>query len=265
LSGDEVLQQIDYPGLFELSGQSLPDNRVGVLERLSLEKVIVPTASSLFNVTNLGALLFAKKLSDFRSLSRKAFRVLEYAGQNRVKRIKEQLSDRGYAVGFASLIEYINERLPMNEVIGQALRQNVHMYPELAVRELLANAIVHQDLTVTGDGPMVEIFSDRIEFTNPGDPLIDPLRFLDAPPRSRNEAVAALMRRLRICEEGGSGIDKVVFEIEYYQLPAPDFQNRLNHTKVVLFAHRKLNQMSAKARFGHATSIRALNTCQTGK
>jgi predicted HTH transcriptional regulator len=32
------------------------------------------------------------------------------------------------------------------------------------------------------------------------------------------------MRRMGICEERGSGIDKVVFETEYYQLPAPLFE-----------------------------------------
>jgi len=44
-----------------------------------------------------------------------------------------------------------------NEVIEQALRRSVPMFPELAVRELVANALIHQDLFVTGAGPMVEI------------------------------------------------------------------------------------------------------------
>jgi len=66
----------------------------------------------------------------------------------------------------------------------------------------------------------VEIFDDRIEITNPGEPLVDTQRFVDTPPRSRNEALASLMRRFRICEERGSGIDKVVFQVELFQLPA---------------------------------------------
>lgn len=44
--------------------------------------------------------------------------------------------------------------LPSNEVIGQALRKTVPMFPELAVRELVANALIHQDFFVTGTGPM---------------------------------------------------------------------------------------------------------------
>jgi predicted HTH transcriptional regulator len=117
------------------------------------------------------------------------------------------------------------------------------MFPELAVRELLANALIHQDLFVTGAGPMVEIFDDRIEITNPGEPLVDTARFVDTPPRSRNEALASLMRRFRICEERGSGIDKVVFQVELYQLPAPLFEAPAGFTRAVLFAHKALREM----------------------
>ena len=63
----------------------------------------------------------------------------------------------------------------------------------LAVRELIANMLVHQGLNVTGAGPMVEIFSDRIETSNPGESLVAPDRLIDAPPRTRNEALEAGM------------------------------------------------------------------------
>jgi ATP-dependent DNA helicase RecG len=134
--------------------------------------------------------------------------------------------------------------LPENEVIGQALRKSVPMFPELAIRELVANAIIHQDFTLTGTGPMIEIFSDRMEITNPGVPLVDTGRFLDSPPRSRNEALASFLRRLGICEERGSGIDKVVFQTEFYQLPAPEFEKTAEHTRVVLFGHKEFKEMN---------------------
>ena len=117
------------------------------------------------------------------------------------------------------------------------------MYPELAIRELVANAIIHQDFSITGTGPMIEIFSDRLEITNPGVPLVDPRRFLDTPPRSRNEALASLMRRMGICEERGSGFDKVVFQTELFQLPPPKIEVSEIHTKVILFAYKKFAAM----------------------
>ena len=117
------------------------------------------------------------------------------------------------------------------------------MFPELAVRELVANALIHQDFFVTGAGPMVEIFADRIEITNPGEPLVDTQRFVDTPPKSRNEELASMMRRFRICEERGSGIDKVIAQVELFQLPAPLFEVPPGFTRVVLFAHRPLTRM----------------------
>ena len=130
------------------------------------------------------------------------------------------------------------------------------MFPPLAVRELVANALIHQDFSVTGTSPMVEIFEDRVEITNPGEPLVETARFLDSPPTSRNETLASLMRRLGICEERGSGIDKVVAQVELFQLPAPLFEVPPGFTRVVLFAHRPLSEMDrndrARACYLHA-------------
>ncbi len=122
------------------------------------------------------------------------------------------------------------------------------MYPEIAIRELVANALIHQDFSVTGAGPMVQMFVQRMEITNPGEPLVDTLRFLDTPPRSRNEGLAAMMRRMGICEEGGSGIDKVVESIEVFQLPAPEFSAPLGNTTATLFGPKSLKDMDAQER-----------------
>ncbi len=242
-TGEEVLASLDYPAYFEMSGQAVPSTREGILERLQQERMVVGLGGDRWDVTNLGALLFARKLVDFSSLSRKALRVIVYKGKDRTQTIKEQVGVKGYAAGFEGLIDYVNDHLPSNEEIGAVFRSEVRMYPEIAVRELVANAIVHQDLSITGTSPTVEIFTDRVEITNPGSPLIEPLRFIDEPPRSRNEDTAALLRRLKICEERGSGIDKVIFNIELFQLPAPEFRVTNNSVVATLFSARKLTEM----------------------
>ncbi len=117
------------------------------------------------------------------------------------------------------------------------------MYPELAIRELVANALIHQDFSETGTGPMVEIFADRIEISNPGKPLISTLRFIDHNPQSRNEALAYFMRRINICEERGSGIDKVITSAEIFQLPAPNFVEDNKFLKAIMYAYKTLRQM----------------------
>ena len=245
---EDVLLKLDYPAYFDLLGVPLPDGRSAIIEALERDGLIGFDIAGDYNITNLGAILFARSLDDFPYLKRKAVRVIQYRGKGRVETIREQQGTKGYASGFEGLVGYINGLLPTDEVIEKALRRTVPVFPELAVREVVANAFIHQDFFTTGAGPMIEIFDDRIEVTSPGEPLIDTQRFLDTPPKSRNEALASLMRRVGICEERGSGIDKVVFQVEYYQLPAPLFEVPPGSTRVVLFAHKPLSDMDRTER-----------------
>ena len=248
VSSDDVLELIDYPAYFRLMDIPLPTDRQAILDRLESEKVLVGQPGDRFDITNVGAVLFASDLRRFDRLARKAPRVVIYRGENRTETVKEHQATKGYAIGFEELVDYINDQLPQNEELGKALRREVRMYPEVAVRELVANALIHQDFNMTGTGPMVELFSERMEITNPGLPLIDTLRFIDEPPRSRNGTLAGLMRRVNICEERGSGIDKVISHVEAFQLPAPDFRTTTSHTVAVLLGPREFSEMNRQDR-----------------
>lgn len=249
VSGDFVLRELDYSSYFELLSQDLPSDKIKILEALVDDKMIVKAETGSYNITNLGAILFAKRLSDFPSLARKAVRVIKYEGGGRIGAAsKEQVGGKGYASGFEGLVTYITNLLPNNEIMGKALRKVVPMYPDVAVRELVANCLIHQNFFMQGTSPLIEIFTDRMEITNPGSPLIDKARFVDHPPISRNEQLASFMRRIGVCEERGSGYDKVVFETEFYQLPAPEIEIYNDHTKVILFAHKEYAQMSKEDR-----------------
>lgn len=243
-----VLSVLDYPSFFDLQEQPLPTDREKILHRLADDRMIVSDSAGRWNITNLGGILFARNLDEFKTLSRKAIRIIVYEGKGRLKTLREQCCQRGYATGFERLIELVNALLPRMEVIGQSIRREVAAYPELAIRELIPNALIHQDFSITGSGPMIEIFADRIEVTNPGLPLVHTDRFLDSPPRSRNEALASFMRRLNICEERGSGVDKVVSQTELHQLPAPVFEAPPDSTRAVLFAHKALKEMDRTER-----------------
>ncbi|MBD1878386.1 ATP-binding protein [Coleofasciculus sp. FACHB-T130] len=245
---DEVLSYLNYSAYFDLTKQKLPENRLGILERFTTERFIVKKPGGCYDITNFGALLFAKDLKLFERLYRKAIRVIIYKGKGRTATQREETNYKGYAIAYEEIIKFINDYLPKNEHIGQALRQEVQMYPEIAIRELVANAMIHQDLNMSGTSPMIEIFSDRMEITSPGEPLIDPLRFIDAPPRSRNEDIASFLRRINVCEERGSGIDKVIYAVELFQLPAPEFTVVEQYTKVILFAHKEFAQMTKEDR-----------------
>ena len=243
VSDEDALLKLDYSAYFRLLEIPLPDGRAAILDSLRQDNLIAPCDAGGWNITNLGAILFANKLGDFRRLERKSMRIIQYAGAGRMETIREQEHTKGYAAGFERMIEYITTIMPTSEVIARSLRRDEPMLPELAIRELVANTLIHQDFSARGTGPMVEIFDGRIEITNPGAPLVDTARFVDSPPKSRNETLAALMRRFGICEERGSGIDKVVLEVELRQLPAPIFEAPGEFTRAVLFAHKDLSLM----------------------
>lgn len=250
VTGDDVLRLLDYASYFELTRQPLPDNREGIFDKLTGDQLILEDVGGRWNITNLGAILFAKNLSDFDPrLGRKAIRFVAYDGNGRADNVTHRRDgQRGYAAGFKGLIEYVAAILPQNEHIGEAFRTETTIFPPIAIRELTANALIHQDMTVTGAGPLIELFKDRIEITNPGIPLIQPDRFIDSAPRSRNESLAALMRRMNICEEQGTGVDKVIAAAEVYQLPAPDFRVEDHATRIVLYAPRRFAAMTPEER-----------------
>lgn len=244
--GEKVVQVLDTQSYFDLLHLPYPATREAVLERFASDRLIERSGGG-WSITNLGALLFAKKLESFDRLARKAPRVIVYEGTNKLKTKLDKPGSKGYAVGFQGLVEFINGLVPSNEVIEQALRREVKMFPEIAVRELVANALIHQDFNESGTSVMVEIYDDRMEISNPGKPFISPDRFIDEY-QSRNERLADLMRRLGICEEKGSGVDKVIQAAEAFQLPAPDFRVGEKRTSAVLFGHQDIDEMDRNDR-----------------
>lgn len=253
LSASDITKYLSAETYFDLLKIPQPSSVEGVIEKF-LEEGIILKDNFSYSITKLGALLFAKNLKDFEGVERKSVRVIVYKGKNKVETEREQIGVRGYAIGFTGLLEWINSQLPANEEIGKALRTDSRMYPEIAIRELVANALIHQDLSVKGF-PMIEIFTDRIEISNPGTPVVKPDRFIDAY-LSRNEKLADLMRRLGFCEEKGSGLDKVIYYNELYQLPPINVIVAEERTRVTVFSYKTLNNLDkmekAKACYQHA-------------
>jgi predicted HTH transcriptional regulator len=245
VSASEVVQLLSTQTYFDLLKIPYPSTQQGVIDKFITEHLIEKDKGG-YHITKLGAILFAKNLSDFESVQRKSIRVIVYKGKNKIETVREQIGGKGYALGFEGLVDWVNSQLPANEEIGKALRKDMRMYPEIAIRELVANALIHQDFSEKGF-PMIEIYSDRIEISNPGIPLIKPERFIDEY-ISRNDKLADLMRRMGFCEEKGSGLDKVIFYNELFQLPAINVVIGENRTRVTMYSYLPLNDMDKKDR-----------------
>lgn len=241
-----VIDRLDTQAFFELMKLPYPTDRAGVLARL-IEQRLIDQIDGHYSIRRIGGLLLAKKLDDFPDLARKAPRVVVYTSNSKLETRIDQTGQRGYAVGFQGLVTFVLQQMPQNEIIENALRKKVKLLPENSVRELIANSLIHQDLKIGGAGPMIEIYPNRIVISNPGEPIVKVDRFIDGY-QSRNERLADFMRRMNICEERGSGIDRVVHEAELFQLPAPRFQSDNLRTTVTVYGPQPFEEMDREDR-----------------
>ena len=246
ISAQDVVHLLDTQTFFELLNLPYPTDQSGVIEKLISEKLIEKTDVG-FNILNIGAILLAKNLKNFSHIQRKATRVIVYKGESKLETLSDLTGEKGYAVGFIGLVQYVMGKLPQNEIIKNAIRKEVKLVPEVVIRELLANALIHQDFEMTGASPVVEVFSNRIEISNPGEPIVPVERFIDGY-QSRNERLADIMRRFGICEEKSSGIDRVIESAEILQLPAPEFLISHKRTIVVIHGEKAFRDMSGSDR-----------------
>ena len=256
ITQENILELLNFESFFKLmkipfdtetSSTKYITNKLIEYNLVNIDNSVLSVSN--FSISNMGAILFARNISSFPTLNRKKIRVVRYKGNSKFSPSEPEIEgQKGYASAFQDLVRFIIDKLPRNEAIKDAIRKEVTLYPEIAIRELIANALIHQDFSVTGTNPMIEIYDNRIEITNSGKPLIDILRLMDYQHKSRNEKLASLMRLMGICEERGSGIDKVIHAIEVFQLPAPKFIAEEDYFKVILFAPMEFENMDKNDR-----------------
>lgn len=220
LAFDELSQYLDLDFYVKHINETL-NNQAALKDSLVQNNIVTQVSNNLFNITNLGAYTLAKDLHQFSMLQDRSIFITRYQGNMKLANASfNEVENGGIIVSFDKILKDIIDHIPYTENYDHGMRKDIYKFPIIAVREILANALVHQDFTITGMRPMVEIFDNRIVISNPGIPLIEPLRFLDVPPRSRNPELANILSKFHITESRGTGIDKVVFALEKAKLPA---------------------------------------------
>jgi len=265
----DVLNLLDYRAILSLLGKPVPSSSNEIMDWLIKEKMVEKIDGSGFYITNFGAITSAVDIRRFDDLSRKSIRVIKYRGITKLETEHDFPGNKGYAIAFSGLITFLKAMLPHSEIIKNALRKETSVYPEIALRELIANALVHQDFSIRGSSVMIEIYQDRIEISNPGRLLpskkID--RLIGTNPESRNEILASAMRRFHICEERGSGFIKAVTQIELYGLPPLVFEEGENYFKVVMHYPKPFSKMTPSERieacYQHTVLKYFSGTCMT--
>lgn len=247
---EDLTDLLAIDSYYDLLDLRRPSEHSSGMLPLTEQKLIIPQDDGRYSITNLGALLLARRLSSFPGLTKRPLRVLRYAPRSNTEIIDDRTFDTGYALSLSATEDYLSSLIPAREVTVGAFRRIEHAIPLRAVRELLINSVIHQDLTDTHEGPLVAVHDDRITFSNPGIPLIPIDRLLNAQPRTRNVRLVNLLRQMDLCEEAGTGWDIVIeaCELQHLRSPRVSWQNP-SGTSVTLFSESAYPRMTKSERF----------------
>jgi len=241
LSATEVLELLDYKSVYLRIDRRVPKDENLILDLLQ-EYGFVVSKGEKYSITNMGALLFAKRLSDFDNTRMREVIIRKYEGLNNRVLSAERKTVSGYAVEFEDLVDWIEIQTSKEKIV--TLRGRDVTYPKVAIREFLANLMTHQSFEIKGMNLTVEIFGNRLVFTNPGCSLNDVKRLIDLPPCSRNETLAQALLLIDICEKRGSGYDRAVEAIEAMNLPPYKTESGDKFTRVTLYPLKALKDMT---------------------
>lgn len=116
------------------------------------------------------------------------------------------------------------EEMRKDAVIRGLVREEVPEFPPIAIREALLNAVGHRDYSQRGSAVAVRLFDDALEIESPGPlPGYVTLENLRDAQYSRNERIMDAFQVLRLVEEAGTGIDRMVAAMEDALLDPPEF------------------------------------------
>ena len=122
-------------------------------------------------------------------------------------------------------------------------REELPDYPEHAVTEAIANAIIHRDYMQLGSEIHIDMYDDRMEIYSPGGMmdgrLIQQLNPLTVPSKRRNPLLADFFSRLGLMERRGSGMKKIIDSYKRFErlsnFHAPEFQSNASEFHVILW------------------------------
>ena len=245
ISENEVLNLLHYDVYYIKQNKPIPTNVENIIADFLDEGFLVKNEDN-YDITFLGGVLFARNLYKIDDLLDKRVRVITFKTKSKINGYTNDIyGQKGYIAGFEDIVNYILSQIPEDQIVEGISRKHQHKFSLVSIREFLANTLIHQDF-LDSSNPTIEIYPDRIEFVNIGVCLVDINRIMDAVPKTRNPKLVDIMRRLKICEKQGSGIDRAVKDIEQMVLPAPHFENKPNGFIATLYADKPFESYTEK-------------------
>lgn len=252
----ELDSVVDMSAFFTLSESALPATASRRIAVYVASGFLTEQVGGTYGITGMGALLFARDLRKFPTIAHRRLRFIKYRGRSRVNASLDREYTRGYALEFDDFLDDIGREVPMIEVIDKGRRSTTALYLPVTIREIVANAMSHQDFAAPPSQVRVELFDDRLEVTNTGEPTMDVKQFVRMS-NPRNGDLTARMREMKMCENRGSGIQRLLSENEVHRRSDPEFQVVSNMTKARITGKQDFTSLTLEERiwavFMHAS------------
>ncbi|MBW2170345.1 MAG: putative DNA binding domain-containing protein, partial [Deltaproteobacteria bacterium] len=205
--------------IFSVTGRKIDEKK---LESLGL---LVPYAGGL-SVSNGGLILFGLDNVRKRYFPDARVSCARFRGTDKTEFIDRMDITGTVLNAFDEVPRFIRRNTRLAAKIENMHRQDIPEYPELAIREILVNAIVHADYSLRGMRILVAIYADRMEVQNPGMlPFGMTMEdFKAGVSKIRNRVIARVFREMGFMEEWGSGYKRVLHACQSGGYPEPDWQ-----------------------------------------
>lgn len=266
LKEEEVFNLLDFSTYYSLLGLPTGGGKKDWLQRAIAEKFLMPTEEEgSYDLTALGALLFAKDITYFPLLVSHAPRLIRYAGNDRFSTLPQEEFREGYALSFEKIMQSLSHDVQSPDSFHNGIRTSEYAYPLLALREVVANSLIHQKIDANGQGPLIELFQNQMVVSNPGILLVDPRRIIDTPPISVNPLLARFMRRIGIGDEVASGFDKIEASLAEYHMPSASIEEVSGSVRVTLQNKRSFEDYTSEEKMRTLYYHTVLSYLSSGK
>ena len=203
------------------------------LQNLSVIEKVNDTVS----FRNAGVLFFSENPSQF--IPQSVIVCARYEGNEKVNILDRKEFGSDVISNIENVINFVKQHLKVRLIVENNRREEVPEIPVVALREAIVNAIAHRDYFEKGANIMIEVFNDKIVFTNPGGlPKGFPEADFGKISLSRNPTIASLLLRSKYIEKMGTGINRIKKSFKDSNLPEPIFKYDTFFT--VIFKRRDL-------------------------
>ena len=205
------------------------------LESLGL---LVPHAGGL-SVSNGGLILFGLDNVRQRYFPDARVSCARFRGTDKTEFIDRMDIAGSMLNAIDEVPHFIRRNTRLAAKIENMHRRDIPEYPELAIREVLVNAIGHADYSLRGMRILIAIYADRMEVQNPGMlPFGMTMEdFKAGVSKIRNRVIARVFREMGLMEEWGSGYKRVIHACQSGGYPEPDWQELGTAFRVIFYPH----------------------------